>query len=264
MRQPTRGLRAFLSLSVCLSLLALPAMAQEAWRDPGLDPAKRAADLVGRMTLEEKAGQMRHAAPAIPRLCIPAYNWWNEGLHGVARAGEATVFPQAVGLAATWDVGLMRQVADVTATEFRAKYLKTRGVDGASAQYRGLTVWSPNVNIFRDPRWGRGQETFGEDPYLTSRMGVAFIKGLQGDDPRHPKTVATVKHLAVHSGPNADSVDALVGNYNGTPSQPITILAGIKERFAKAEVIYVARSDHGRRGRGTVDEGAKQRPVGGG
>ncbi|ESQ78979.1 glycoside hydrolase family 3 C-terminal domain-containing protein [Asticcacaulis sp. YBE204] len=164
----------------------------------------RAVDIVSRLTLEEKAAQIQHNAPAISRLGIPAYNWWNEGLHGVARAGDATVFPQAIGMAATWDTPLIHQVGDVIATEFRAKYLKTRGKDGGSGGYRGLTVWSPNVNIFRDPRWGRGQETYGEDPFLTSRMGVSFIKGLQGDDPKHPKTAAVIKHLAVHSGPEAD------------------------------------------------------------
>lgn len=164
-------------------------------------PSELAANLVERMTLEEKASQIQHDAPAVPRLGVPGYNWWSEGLHGVARAGEATVFPQAIGLAASWDTTLVRNVADVIATEFRAKYLAARKPDGSSAGYRGLTVWSPNVNIFRDPRWGRGQETYGEDPFLTSRMGVAFIQGLQGDDPDWPKTIAAVKHYAVHSGP---------------------------------------------------------------
>ncbi len=164
----------------------------------------RAAALVGQMTLEEKAGQLKHDAPAIPRLGIPGYNWWSEGLHGVARAGEATVFPQAIGLAATWNVPLTHRVADVIATEFRAKYRATVRADGGSELYRGLTIWSPNVNIFRDPRWGRGQETFGEDPYLTSQFGKAFITGLQGTDPLYYKTLAVVKHFAVHSGPEAD------------------------------------------------------------
>ncbi|WP_292033382.1 MULTISPECIES: glycoside hydrolase family 3 N-terminal domain-containing protein [unclassified Brevundimonas] len=162
-----------------------------------------AADLVSRMTLEEKAAQIQHGAPAIPRLGVPAYNWWNEGLHGVARADIATVFPQVIGMAATWDPELVQRVADTVATEFRAKYVSTRGADGSSVQYRGLTVWSPNINIFRDPRWGRGQETWGEDPYLTGRFGVAYIRGLQGDDPAQPKTIAAVKHYAVHSGPEA-------------------------------------------------------------
>jgi beta-glucosidase-like glycosyl hydrolase len=156
------------------------------------------------MTLDEKASQIQHESPAIPRLGIPAYNWWSEGLHGVARADIATVFPQAIGLAATWDTPLVRRVGEVTGIEFRAKFLNTVGADGASVLYRGLTVWSPNVNIFRDPRWGRGQETYGEDPFLTSRMGVAFIQGLQGPDPTRPRVSAAVKHFAVHSGPEAD------------------------------------------------------------
>jgi beta-glucosidase len=164
----------------------------------------RAAKLVRRMTLDEKASQLKSDSPAIARLGIPAYNWWSEGLHGVARAGEATVFPQAIGIAATFDVPLSRAVADVTSTEFRAKYRATVSPDGSSGLYRGLTVWSPNVNIFRDPRWGRGQETFGEDPYLTSQFGVAYIEGLQGTDPTYYKTLAVVKHFAVHSGPEAD------------------------------------------------------------
>lgn len=166
--------------------------------------AQRASDLVARMTLDEKASQLQHDSPAIARLDIPAYNWWNEGLHGVARAGHATVFPQAIGMAATWNTPLITRVADTVGTEFRAKYLEAVGPEGSSSIYRGLTVWSPNVNIFRDPRWGRGQETYGEDPYLTSRMGVAYIRGLQGHNPGAPKVSATVKHLAVHSGPEAD------------------------------------------------------------
>ena len=179
--------------------------AQDApWRDIRLPAERRAADLVARMTLAEKAAQLKDNAPAIPRLGIPAYAWWSEGLHGVARAGNATVFPQAIGLAATWDAPLVHRTADIIATEFRAKYLAARHADGSSDRYRGLTVWSPNVNIFRDPRWGRGQETFGEDPYLTSRLGVSFITGLQGADPARPKTLAVVKHFAVHSGPEAD------------------------------------------------------------
>lgn len=152
------------------------------------------------MTLEEEVSQMQDVAPAIPRLGIPAYNWWNEGLHGVARAGHATVFPQAIGLAATWDTDLMHRVADVISTEARAKY-NDAIQHGNTGRYYGLTFWSPNINVFRDPRWGRGQETYGEDPYLTARMGVAFVKGLQGDDSNYLKTVSTPKHYAVHSGP---------------------------------------------------------------
>ncbi len=143
------------------------AESRPAYRDASLDFATRAKDLVARMTLEEKARQAGHTAPAIPRLGVPAYNWWNEGLHGVARAGVATVFPQAIGMAATWDAELMHETAQIISTEFRAKYLETLQPDGSSGFYQGLTVWSPNINIFRDPRWGRGQETYGEDPYLT-------------------------------------------------------------------------------------------------
>jgi beta-glucosidase len=144
-------------------------------RDTSLTPEQRAADLIAHMTIEEKARQLGHTAPAIPRLGVPAYNWWNEGLHGVARAGIATVFPQAIGMAASWDEKLMRAVAGTIGTEFRAKYAERVHPDGSTDWYRGLTVWSPNINIFRDPRWGRGQETSGEDPYLTTRIGIAFI-----------------------------------------------------------------------------------------
>ncbi len=163
----------------------------------------RAADLVSRLTLEEKISQMVHHAAGVERLGIPEYNWWNECLHGVARAGVATVFPQAIGLAATWDTALMSRLAQTISDEARAKHHEfvRRGVRQI---YTGLTFWSPNVNIFRDPRWGRGQETYGEDPFLTGRMGVAFVKGLQGDDPHYLKLVATPKHFAVHSGPEAD------------------------------------------------------------
>ena len=171
--------------------------------DPSLPVEKRVDDLISRMTLDEKASQLGHTAASIPRLRIPEYNWWNEGLHGVARAGVATVFPQAIGMAATFDEPLMHQVAGTISTEFRAKYYETLHPDGGADWYRGLTVWSPNINIFRDPRWGRGQETYGEDPFLTSRMGISFITGLQGNDPKYFKTIATSKHYAVHSGPES-------------------------------------------------------------
>ena len=154
------------------------------------------------LTLEEKSAQLQNAAPASPKLGLPAYDWWNEGLHGLARNGEATVFPQAIGLAATWDEDLLRRVGDVVATEARAKF-NARPKGSGSGLFEGLTIWSPNINIFRDPRWGRGQETYGEDPVLTGRLGAAFIRGLQGPDPAHPKVIATPKHLAVHSGPEA-------------------------------------------------------------
>ncbi|GAA5069161.1 glycoside hydrolase family 3 protein [Lysobacter panacisoli] len=155
------------------------------------------------MTLEEKAAQMANGAPAIPRLGVPAYDWWNEALHGVARAGAATVFPQAIGMAATFDTPLMAQISTVISDEARAKHHEFFR-NGQHGRYQGLTFWSPNINIFRDPRWGRGQETYGEDPYLTARMGVTFVKGLQGDDPKYRKLDATAKHFAVHSGPEAD------------------------------------------------------------
>ena len=162
----------------------------------------KAEALVDQMTVEEMASQLRFDAPSIERLGIPEYNWWNEGLHGVARAGVGTVFPQAIGMAATFDEDTLNKVADVISTETRAKY-NTNSKEGDRDIYKGLTLWSPNVNIFRDPRWGRGHETYGEDPYLTSRLGVAFVKGLQGDGDVM-KTAACAKHFAVHSGPEAD------------------------------------------------------------
>lgn len=165
-----------------------------------LDFTERAQDLVARMTLEEKVTQMLHQSPAIPRLGIPSYNWWSEALHGVARAGVATMFPQAIAMAATFDTGLLFRVGEVIATEARAKFHEFQR-QGDHGIYKGLTLWSPNINIFRDPRWGRGQETYGEDPYLTGRLAVAFIRGLQGDDPKYLKTAACAKHFAVHSGP---------------------------------------------------------------
>ncbi|HAF15603.1 MAG TPA: glucan 1,4-alpha-glucosidase, partial [Blastocatellia bacterium] len=173
------------------------------YKDTSLPIEKRVDDLVSRMTLEEKVSQMMNGAHPITRLDIPEYEWWNEALHGVARAGYATVFPQAIGLAATWDTNLISQVADVISTEARAKHHEFER-HNQRARYEGLTFWSPNINIFRDPRWGRGQETYGEDPYLTSRLGVAFVKGLQGNDPRYLKVVATPKHYAVHSGPEPE------------------------------------------------------------
>ncbi len=162
----------------------------------------RVTDLVSRMTLKEKADQLLYTAPAIPRLGIPSYNWWNEALHGVARAGYATVFPQSITIANSWDEGLMYNVANAISDEARAKYHEFRR-RGKTGIYQGLTFWSPNINIFRDPRWGRGHETYGEDPYLTGRMGSQFVKGMQGDDPKYLKTVATAKHYAVHSGPES-------------------------------------------------------------
>jgi beta-glucosidase len=163
---------------------------------------ERVDDVVARMTFEEKVSQMGSNAPAIERLGIPKYNWWNEALHGVGRAGLATVFPQVIGLASTWNADLIYQMATAISDEGRAKHHEAIR-NGVHSEYTGLTYWSPNINIFRDPRWGRGQETYGEDPYLTSRLGVRFVQGLQGDDPTHLKTVATPKHFAVHSGPES-------------------------------------------------------------
>lgn len=192
--------RSLLGMSL---LLACHMAAQDnnpKYKDPNLAPEERAKDIVSRMTLEEKVSQMQNAAPAIPHLDIPAYDWWNEALHGVARAGLATVFPQAIGLAATWDTDLEHRIADIISTEARGKYNDAIAHD-VHKRYYGLTFWSPNINIFRDPRWGRGQETYGEDPYLTGAMAVQFIRGMQGDDPHYFKTIATSKHFAVHSGP---------------------------------------------------------------
>ena len=162
---------------------------------------EKAAALVAQMTVEERASQLRYDSPAVERLGIPAYNWWNEALHGVARAGTATSFPQAIGMAATFDDGLLQKVADTVATEGRAKYNAARR-HGDRDIYKGLTFWSPNINIFRDPRWGRGHETYGEDPYLTAQLGKAYVRGLQGSG-ETMKTAACAKHFAVHSGPEA-------------------------------------------------------------
>jgi beta-glucosidase len=195
----------------CVAVVT-PATAQTpAYQNESLSFEARAADLVSRMTLEEKANQMKDNAPAIERLGVPAYGWWNEALHGVARSGLATVFPQAIGFAATWDDSLVFRMATVISDEARAKHQEYVRHDQRQ-RYQGLTIWSPNINIFRDPRWGRGQETYGEDPFLTGHIGVQFIRGLQGDDPKYYKTIATVKHFAVHSGPEPErhSFDAVV------------------------------------------------------
>lgn len=173
------------------------------YKNKKLSFRQRAEDLVSRMTLEEKVTQMLHSAPAIPRLSIPAYNWWSEALHGVARAGTATMFPQAIAMAATFDEDLIYKIADIISTEGRAKFHEFQR-KGDHDIYKGLTFWSPNINIFRDPRWGRGHETYGEDPYLTGRLGVAFIKGIQGSDDKYLKAAACAKHYAVHSGPEKE------------------------------------------------------------
>jgi len=175
-----------------------------AYLDTSLSLEERVRDLISRMTLEEEVSQMLNECQAIPRLGIPAYNYWSEGLHGVVGNGRATVFPQAIGLAATWDTDLMFRVATAISDEGRAKYHTALQRQGYTIQLQGLTFWSPNINIFRDPRWGRGQETYGEDPFLTGELGVVFVRGMQGDDPKYLKTAACAKHFAVHSGPEKD------------------------------------------------------------
>jgi len=186
--------------------------ATPAYQDPSRPAAERAHDLVGRMTLDEKAAQLEDWATSIPRLGIPDYQTWNEALHGVARAGYSTVFPQAIGMAATWDPSIVHSMGYVISTEARAKYNQAQR-EGNHRIFYGLTFWSPNINIFRDPRWGRGQETYGEDPFLTGKLGVAFIGGVQGGDLNHLRAVATSKHFAVHSGP-----ESLRHGFNVNPS----------------------------------------------
>jgi beta-glucosidase len=191
-------------LAILLILTGPEGAAQTpAYLDPQRPLPARVADLVARMTLEEKIGQLSSTAPAIERLSVPAYDYWNESLHGVARAGRATVFPQAIGLAATFDTELMGRIARAVSDEARAKHHASARA-GFRDRYRGLTFWTPNINIFRDPRWGRGQEAYGEDPFLTAALGVAFVRGLQGDDPRYLKAAACAKHYVVHSGPEAE------------------------------------------------------------
>jgi beta-glucosidase len=203
------ALRTRLSFSVFIFAVVLsfssPARSQEApasapYKNPALPLEQRVDDLIGRMTLEEKVAQMRDHATRIPRLGVPKYDWWNEGLHGVAFAGYATNFPQVIGMAATWDPDLVHKMGETVSTEARAKYNQAMREDHHE-MFFGLTFWAPNINIFRDPRWGRGQETYGEDPFLTARMGVAFVTGMQGDDPKYFRVVSTPKHYAVHSGP---------------------------------------------------------------
>ena len=171
--------------------------------DPSLPAERRIDDLIRRLTLEEKVDQMLHENKAIERLGVQAYNWWNEACHGIARNGRATVFPQVIGLGATWNRSLVQRVAGVISDEARAKHHAALAA-GRRGQYQGLTFWTPNINIFRDPRWGRGQETFGEDPYLTGELGLAMVRGLQGDDPHYMKAAACAKHFAVHSGPESE------------------------------------------------------------
>jgi beta-glucosidase len=208
---PSRHWRHFAVFAFALT--AVGAVAQQApYLDTKLPASERAHDLVGRMTLEEKVAQLEDWATAIPRLGVPDYQTWNESLHGVARAGYATVFPQAIGMGATWDPAIVHSMGNVISTEARAKYNEAQRQDNHRIFY-GLTFWSPNINIFRDPRWGRGQETYGEDPFLTSKLGVAFVTGVQGEDLDHLRAVATSKHFAVHSGP-----ESLRHGFNVDPS----------------------------------------------
>ncbi len=215
-----------------------------AYQNQDLPFADRVNDLVGRMTLEEKVSQMKDVAPAIPRLGIPEYNWWNEALHGIARSGLATVFPQAIGFAATWDDSLVKRMATVISDETRAKHQEYLRHD-SHQRYQGLTIWSPNINIFRDPRWGRGQETYGEDPFLTGRIAVSFIRGLQGDDPKYFKTISTVKHFAVHSGPEPDrhTFDAVVSERDLRETYLPHFEMGIKEGGAYSLMCAYNRVD---------------------
>ncbi|MEH0152696.1 glycoside hydrolase family 3 C-terminal domain-containing protein [Limibacter armeniacum] len=206
--------------SVCLTLLMPQVGMSQAteevdfsFMDTALPLEERADRLVRQMTIEEKIGQLVNSAPAIPRLSVPEYDWWNEALHGVARNGKATIFPQGIAIGASFDPDLAKRVASAISTEARAKYEISQKM-GNRSKYAGLTFWTPNVNIFRDPRWGRGQETYGEDPYLTSRIGVAFVQGLQGEDDRYLKTAACAKHFAVHSGP-----EELRHEFNAEPSK---------------------------------------------
>ncbi len=237
--------RALLVSLLVWSVFGAPLAAQTAdYLNPALPLGRRVDDLVSRMTLEEKVSQMQDVAPAIERLGIPEYNWWNEALHGVARSGLATSFPQAIGLAATWDDSLMFRMASVISDEARAKYHEYVRA-GSRQRYQGLTFWSPNINLFRDPRWGRGQETYGEDPFLTGRLAVQFIRGMQGDDPKYLKTVATVKHFAVHSGPEPErhTFDAVVSERDLRESYLPHFEAGIREGGAYSLMCAYNRVD---------------------
>jgi len=199
---------------------------------------QRVNDLISRLTLEEKVAQMMNHAPAIDRLGIPAYDWWNEVLHGVARTPyRVTVFPQAIGMAATWDTTSFYKMADYAALEGRAVYNKAVQQGRAGERYLGLTYWTPNINIFRDPRWGRGQETYGEDPYLTATLASSFVRGLQGNDPKYLKAAACAKHYAVHSGPEPSRH---VDNFNpSTYDLWDTYLPAFKELIVNANVAGV-------------------------
>jgi beta-glucosidase len=234
------------SLAAAALLLASSLFAQQpaVYKNPAAPIENRVADLLSRMTLEEKISQLMNDSPAIDRLGIPAYNWWNECLHGVARAGRATVFPETIGLAATWDTALIHRVSTAISDEARAKYHEFVR-HGKRNIYQGLTFWTPNINLFRDPRWGRGMETYGEDPYLTARLAVQFIQGLQGDDPKYLKTVATAKHYAVHSGPESErhTFDAVVEDRDLVETYLPQFEAAIREGGAASVMCAYNRVD---------------------
>ena len=209
-----------------------------AYLDPSLPAEQRAADLVHRMTLEEKATQLVNQARAIPRLNVPAYDWWSESLHGVATNGT-TEFPEPIGLGATFDPAAIHSMAIVIGTEGRIKHVQAVR-DGHSNIFEGLDFWAPNINIFRDPRWGRGQETYGEDPFLTARMGVAFVTGMQGDDPKYYRVISTPKHFAVHSGPEPTrhTADVTVSKHDELDTYLPAFRATVTE--AKADSVMCA------------------------
>ena len=243
-RHSRRSRATLLALAACVVPVVFASAQTPAYRNEALSFEARAKDLVSRMTLEEKVSQMKDVAPAIERLGVPAYNWWNEALHGVARSGLATVFPQAIGLAATFDDSAIFRMATVISDEARAKhqeYLRR----GSHDRYQGLTFWSPNINIFRDPRWGRGQETYGEDPFLTGSLGVQFVRGMQGNDPKYFKTIATVKHFAVHSGPEPErhTFDAVVSERDLHESYLPHFERGIREGKAYSLMCAYNRVD---------------------
>jgi beta-glucosidase len=225
-----RGLVVLVLMLVTVASIKAQQKYEFPYQDPALSAEERASDLVSRMTVDEKISQMMNTAPAIDRLGIPAYDWWNECLHGVARAGLATVFPQAIGLGATWDEDLIFRVATAISDEARAKHHEFVR-NGQRRRYQGLTFWTPNINIFRDPRWGRGQETYGEDPFLTGKIAVQFVRGLQGDDPKYFKTIATLKHYVVHSGPEPErhSFDAVTDERDFRETYLPQFEMGIKE-----------------------------------
>jgi beta-glucosidase len=240
----TTSAKSALCIAVALAL-GLPASAQTPrYKDPAAPLEARVSDLVSRMTLEEKISQLMNDSAAIPRLDVPAYNWWNECLHGVARAGRATVFPETIGLAATWDKDLIFRAATAISDEARAKnndFVRR----GKRMIYEGLTFWTPNINLFRDPRWGRGMETYGEDPYLTGRLAVQLIRGLQGNDPKYLKTIATAKHYAVHSGPESErhTFDAVIDDRDLRDTYLPQFEAAIREGGAQSVMCAYNRVD---------------------